>query len=62
MHSDILISPPITIDQGYAKAILTLISAGHIDQRGGNLMDTNGTVIEKQEKCFLLAIALTLHF
>ncbi|UUM21031.1 hypothetical protein [Mycoavidus sp. SF9855] len=56
MHSAILISPLLTVDKDYAKASLKLIWAEHIDLIQKNWMDTNGTAIEKQEKCFLLAI------
>ena len=58
MRTAITISPPLTVDKDYAKASSKLIWAEHIDLILKDLVDANVTAVEKQEKCFLLAIAL----
>ncbi len=62
MHTTITISPPLTLDKDYAKDSFKLIWAKHIDLIQKDLMDTNGTAVEKQEKCFPLAIVLAIPF
>ncbi len=58
MHAAITISPPLTVDKDYAKTSSKLIWDEHIDLVQKGLVDANVTAVEKQEKCFLLAIAL----